>query len=456
MQPVLNTFYQQFTDFSIHLKNNLYNIFIKYNLAMYLSLSETQRLAVDKIAEGKNVFITGPAGTGKSYLLNYIKEEYKKNSLHITASTGIAAINVGGQTLHSWAGLGLGNLPLNEILRNILSVKGTHLRKKLRNAKMLAIDEISMISADIFDMLNNLLKVVRQNNAPFGGIQLILFGDFLQLPPVNKENKEVFFCFESEAWQEANIEMITLKEIFRQSDKDLVNLLNNLRFGEITKYDVELLRSRYKQEDNDKLFEATILGTHNIQVEKINIKKLENIENQEKTFKAKFDGKPEKIEFLKKNCIAPEQLVLKIGAQVMMLKNTFSKEGIINGSIGIVRSFDKRKGYPVVEFSNGAVLTITPEEWCVSKFNENTAEVEIEAMMVQIPLVLSWAITVHKSQGMTLEKIRCNLGNAFAEGQVYVAVSRVKTLQGLFIDSFNINNVKANKKVIEFYKKMEE
>ena len=423
---------------------------------MYLSLSETQRLAVDKIAEGKNVFITGPAGTGKSYLLNYIKEEYKKNSLHITASTGIAAINVGGQTLHSWAGLGLGNLPINEILRNILSVKGTHLRKKLRNAKMLAIDEISMISADIFDMLNNLLKVVRQNNAPFGGIQLILFGDFLQLPPVNKESKEIFFCFESEAWQEANIEMITLKEIFRQSDKDLVNLLNNLRFGEITKYDVELLRSRYKQEDNDKLFEATILGTHNIQVEKINIKKLENIENQEKTFKAKFDGKPEKIEFLKKNCIAPEQLVLKIGAQVMMLKNTFSKEGIINGSIGIVRSFDNRKGYPVVEFSNGAVLTITPEEWCVSKFNENTAEVEIEAMMIQIPLVLSWAITVHKSQGMTLEKIRCNLGNAFAEGQVYVAVSRVKTLQGLFIDSFNINNVKANKKVIEFYKKMEE
>ena len=235
-----------------------------------------------------------------------------------------------------------------------------------------------------------------------------------------------------------------------------VDYNSSIRFGEITKYDVELLRSRYKQEDNDKLFEATILGTHNIQVEKINIKKLENIENQEKIFKAKFNGKPEKIEFLKKNCIAPERLVLKIGAQVMMLKNTFSKEGIINGSIGIVRSFDNRKGYPVVEFSNGAVLTITPEEWCVSKFNENTAEVEIEAMMVQIPLVLSWAITVHKSQGMTLEKIRCNLGNAFAEGQVYVAVSRVKTLQGLFIDSFNINNIKANKKVIEFYKKMEE
>ncbi|MDD2840607.1 MAG: PIF1 family ATP-dependent DNA helicase [Rickettsiales bacterium] len=421
---------------------------------MYLSLSETQRLAVDKIAEGKNVFITGPAGTGKSFLLNYLKDEYKTKSLHITASTGIAAINVSGQTLHSWAGLGLGNLPLNETLRNILSTKGIHLRKKLRSAKMLAIDEISMISAEIFDMLNNLLKAVRQNNLPFGGLQLILFGDFLQLPPINKENGEVFFCFESEAWQEAKIETITLKEIFRQSEKDLVNLLNNLRFGELTKYDIELLRGRFKKEDLDKTFEATILGTHNIQVEKINLSKLCNINNCEKTYKAKFEGKPEKIEFLKRNCIVPDVLTLKIGAQVMMLKNTFAKDGIINGSIGIIRSFDNKKGYPVVEFTNGALLTITPNEWAVSKFNENTAQVEVEAMMIQIPLVLAWAITVHKSQGMTLEKIKCNLGSAFAEGQVYVAISRVKSLEGLFIESFNINNVKVNKKVIEFYRNL--
>ncbi|HSQ97356.1 MAG TPA: PIF1 family ATP-dependent DNA helicase [Rickettsiales bacterium] len=421
---------------------------------MYLSLSETQRLAVDKIAEGKNVFITGPAGTGKSFLLNYLKDEYKTKNLHITASTGIAAINVGGQTLHSWAGLGLGNLPLNETIRNILSVKGTYLRRKLRSAKILAIDEISMISAEVFDMLNNLLKAVRQNERPFGGIQLILFGDFLQLPPINKESNEIFFCFESEAWQEAKIETITLKEIFRQSEKDLVNLLNNLRFGELTKYDLELLRGRFKKEDLDKTFEATILGTHNIQVEKINITKLNCINGCEKTYKAKFEGKPEKIEFLRRNCIVPEELTLKIGAQVMMLKNTFVKEGVINGSIGIVRSFDNKKGYPIVEFTNGALLTITPNEWAVSKFNENTAQVEVEAMMIQIPLVLSWAITIHKSQGMTLEKIRCNLGSAFAEGQVYVAISRVKSLGGLFIDSFNINNVKINKKVIKFYKEL--
>ena len=421
---------------------------------MYLSLSDSQRLAVDKIAEGRNVFITGPAGTGKSYLLNYIKDEYKNEGLHITASTGIAAINVGGQTLHSWAGLGLGNLPLNEILRNICSVKGTHLRKKLRSAKMLAIDEISMISADIFDLLNEMLKVVRNNNKPFGGIQLILFGDFLQLPPINKESNEIFFCFESDAWKEADIDVIVLKEIYRQSDTELVNLLNDLRFGNINKHDIELLRSRFKQEDLDKTFEATILGTHNIQIERINIAKLNELNTQEKKFTAKFEGKPEKIEFLKKNCIDQEKMSLKIGSQVMMLKNTYSKEGIINGSIGIIRSFDKRKGYPVVEFSNGSIITITPEEWCVEKFNENTAQLEVEAMMTQIPLILAWAITVHKSQGMTLEKIRCNLGNAFAEGQVYVAVSRVKTLPGLFIESFNINNIKANKKVIEFYQKL--
>ncbi len=421
---------------------------------MYLSLSDSQRLAVDKIAEGRNVFITGPAGTGKSFLLNYIKDEYKNESLHITASTGIAAINVGGQTLHSWAGLGLGNMPLNEILRNICSVKGTHMRKKLRSAKMLAIDEISMISADIFDLLNELLKVVRNNDEPFGGIQLILFGDFLQLPPINKESSDVFFCFESDAWKEADIDVIVLKEIFRQSDTELVNLLNDLRFGNVTQHDIELLKSRFRQEDLDKTFEATILGTHNIQIERINLSKLKELNTEEKTFIAKFEGKQEKIEFLKKNCIVPEKLTLKIGSQVMMLKNTYAKEGIINGSIGIVRSFDNKKGYPLVEFSNGSLITITPEEWCVEKFNENTAQMELEAMMRQIPLILAWAITVHKSQGMTLEKIKCNLGSAFAEGQVYVAVSRVRTLQGLFIESFNINNVKANKKVIEFYQKL--
>ena len=420
---------------------------------MYLSLSNSQRLAVDKIAGGKNVFITGPAGTGKSFLLNYIKEEYRDSGLHITASTGISAINVGGQTLHSWAGLGLGNMPLNEILRNICSVRGMHMRKKLRSAKMLAIDEISMIPAHIFDLLNELLKTVRNNQDPFGGIQLILFGDFLQLPPVNRGNGETFFCFESKAWEESDIDVVVLKEIYRQSDSELVNMLNNLRFGDITKHDIELLRSRFKQEDPDKTFEATILGTHNIQIEKINIAKLKDLNTNEKTFKAKFEGKPEKIEFLKKNCIAPENLALKINSQVMMLKNTYAKEGVMNGSIGIVREFDSKKGYPIVEFTNGSCIKIVPEEWCIEKFNENTAEVEVEAMMIQIPLILAWAITVHKSQGMTLEKIRCNLGSAFAEGQVYVAVSRVKTLNGLFIDSFNINNVKANKKVIEFYNK---
>lgn len=420
---------------------------------MYLSLSESQRLAVDKIAEGKNVFITGPAGTGKSFLLNYIKDEYRDSSLHITASTGISAINVGGQTLHSWAGLGLGTMPINEILRNICSAKGIHMRKKLKSAKMLAIDEISMISANIFDLLNELLKAVRNNQEPFGGIQLILFGDFLQLPPVNKENCETFFCFESNAWAEANIDMVVLREIYRQSDQELVNMLNNLRFGDVTKHDIELLRSRFKQEDPDKTFEATILGTHNIQVERINVAKLKDLNAYEKTFKAKFEGKTEKIEFLKKNCIASENLTLKIDSQVMMLKNTYAKEGIMNGSIGIIRSFDSKKGYPVVEFTNGSFITIAPEEWCIEKFNENTAKVEVEAMMIQIPLILAWAITVHKSQGMTLEKIKCNLGSAFAEGQVYVAVSRVKTLKGLFIESFNINNIKANKKVIEFYNK---
>jgi len=419
---------------------------------MYSYFSKSQKLSVDKIAEGRNVFITGPAGTGKSFLLNNIKDEYKSAGLHITASTGISAVNIGGQTLHSWAGLGLGVLPLNEIARFILSTKGIAVRKRLIGAKMLAIDEISMISGDIFDLLNNLLKIIRQSDKPFGGVQMILFGDFLQLPPVNKTGSDNLFCFESNAWQEAQIETIVLKDVYRQTNRRFVELLNNLRFGTVTEDDMKILTARFQSDSSDSASDATILGTHNAQVEQINAKKLKELQTPGKTYTATFEGKANKIEFLKKNCIAPEQLSIKIGAQVMMLKNTFVSQGIINGSVGIVREFSSKKSYPVVEFSNGSLITIAPEEWCIEKFNENTGQVEVEAKMAQIPLILAWAITVHKSQGMTLDKIKCDLSGAFAEGQIYVALSRVKDLEGLFINSFNVASIRANNRIVEFYR----
>ncbi|MFC1659514.1 DEAD/DEAH box helicase [Pseudomonadota bacterium] len=422
---------------------------------MYLNLSQSQREVVEAIEKDKNVFVTGPAGTGKSYLLNYLKQEYLKKGLHVTASTGIAAVNISGTTLHSWAGIGLGNLPLDQTLSRIFSGKGIRLRRKIRGAKMLAIDEISMISSDTLNLVNNVLKAIKETDEPFGGLQIILFGDFLQLPPIvdnfsNTDDTE-HFCFNSEAWQEANLKTFVLKEIFRQTDNRFIQLLNNLRFGKIEKDDIEILKERYNVEDNNKSIKPTILGTHNYKIEQINYENLKMLPSKEYVFIATFEGSEKKFDFLRKNCIAPESLKLKVGAQVMMLKNTYKADGIINGSLGIVRDFSPNKKYPIVEFSNGNLITVGPEKWVIEKFDEKKKKMVEETSLTQIPLLLAWAITIHKSQGMTLDKIECDLENAFAEGQIYVALSRVKDLSGLFIKSFNVNKIRVNSTVAEFY-----
>lgn len=416
---------------------------------MYSYLSESQREAINVIANGDNILITGPAGTGKSYLLQYIKKEFSNKKLHVTATTGIAAVNINGVTLHSWANFGIESIPLNEIIKNMFSARGTYVRKKLQNAEMLAIDEVSMLSKTTFEMLDELLKRVRGNEDPFGGLQLILFGDFFQLPPV----KDTCFCFESEIWQDANIKIVELKETFRQKDDKFLKLLNNIRLGYKDPEDIKVLKERFNAIDENSLIKPTILTTHNLYADGINRDYLQNIAQEEVCFTAEFDGRKDKIEFLKKNCIAPEFLNLKVDAQVMMLKNTYQKDNIINGSIGIVVDFSSKKEYPIVQFQNGEIKTITPATWEIQNFNSLTKEMVIDASMEQIPLRLAWAITIHKSQGMTLDKIECDLKDTFTEGQIYVALSRVRDLEGLFIKSFNINNLKINKKVIEFYKK---
>lgn len=414
---------------------------------MILDIPEEKQIILNEIRARHNVCITGAAGTGKSFLLKMIKDHFP--NIHVTASTGVAAVNVGGVTIHSWAGIGKGALPASEIVKFIYSGPGTKIRRQIRKAKILAIDEISMISASVLNLLDQVFKDVRQNDLTFGGIQMVLIGDFFQLPPVSQDGN-VDFCFLADAWQNGDFKMFELTEVFRQSDIRFIQLLNNIRHAALNEEDIQLLQHRQAIDLVDDI-SPTMLATHNYQADKINIEELNKITNEEEvTFKMSEEGKEKAIEFLKKNCLAQAELTLKRGAQVMMLKNTLQKQGIINGSIGIVTGFTKNK-FPIVKFHNGEVCMITPEEWSTEVFNETTLETEITGSIKQIPLALAWAITIHKSQGMTLDSVLCDLSKVFAEGQAYVALSRVKSLDGLYIRGFKPSLLRVNSQVREFY-----
>ncbi len=415
-------------------------------------LSPTQEKALELIESGQNLFITGGAGTGKSFLLSYLKDRYK-SELHVTASTGIAAVNVGGGTLHSWACLGLGDRPVSDIVKFITSKRGKKHLTRLQSVEKLAIDEVSMIRSDLFDKLDQVLQRVRDSNLPFGGVQLLLFGDFLQLPPVVKPQEGLFdmpFCFQADAWFSAEVKTHLLEQTHRQKDDHFIGLLDRLRYGNPTQEDWETLTG-YQHREVYSAIQPTILTTHNYKADQINQAHLAELEGEEKVFHWQETGDEKHIQFLKKNCLASPQLVLKEGAQVMMLKNTFAEEGIVNGSIGIVEEFTEFD-IPVVRFNNGVLKEIRTEEWAVEEFNEDEGKVIKAATVLQFPLRLAWAITVHKSQGMTLDAIECDLEDCFVGGQIYVALSRLKSIDGLYLKTFPRRIHPPDQRIVEFYR----
>ncbi len=414
-------------------------------------LSSQQKSVIELFEQGKNILVTGGAGTGKSHLLSFLKRKYASSGLEVAASTGIAAVNIGGSTIHSWAGIGLANMPVDKIIENIFSAKLSKVRRRIKQTKTLAIDEISMISADVFEILDKVFRAVRENDKPMGGMQIILFGDFLQLPPISRDSYNSNFCFSSGAWEGLNLQTFILQQVFRQDDTKFIKVLNNLRFGILDEEDQEILESRIQAKDKNLATKPTVLTTHNYKVEKINETELKKIPRAEISYAAQYFGAPERAEFLKKNCLAPEVLKLKIGAQVMMIKNTYQKEGIINGSLGIVKEFSSKKNYPVIEFVGGKIITIGPEEWLLEKYDEHKKELIAEAGVNQIPLILAWAMTIHKSQGLTLDKISCDLSEVFSPGQIYVALSRARALSGVFIESINFKKITSNRDAVKFY-----
>jgi ATP-dependent exoDNAse (exonuclease V) alpha subunit len=388
-----------------------------------------QEKALSILKSGKNIFLTGSAGTGKTYVLNkyiqYLKE--RKIPVSITASTGIAATHLEGTTIHAWSGIGIKD---SLSLRNLNDLKEKkYLRKNIDKSKVLIIDEISMLHKKQLDLVNEVLQYFRDTDEAFGGIQLILCGDFFQLPPIgdySQTNRDKF-SFMSKAWLDANLTICYLTDQYRHTDNNLNKILNEIRSGSISENSITIL-STNNNKIEDK--EQTKLYTHNLDVDRINTEHLQSVKGSKKIFKAKIKGNLKLAETVKKSIMAPETLVLKIGAKVMFVKNNHEK-GYLNGSLGTVFKYNE-DGLPVIRLLNGYEITAEHEDW---RIEDESGKLLVSYL--QVPLRLAWAITVHKSQGMTLDSAEMDLSRTFEKGQGYVALSRVKSLAGLKLTGFN-------------------
>jgi ATP-dependent exoDNAse (exonuclease V) alpha subunit len=387
-----------------------------------------QTTALHYLLEGKNILLTGPAGSGKTTLLNQFIQEARSRGtkVAITASTGIAATYLGGSTIHSWSGIGIAD-SLSEYQLDALMQK-EYLYTRFNSTDVLIIDEISMFDAARLDAVDTVLRRIRNNDKPFGGLQIVLSGDFFQLPPITRNNAPVQFAFQSEVWQRMDdLVVCYLDVVFRQTDDPLLSVLQDIRSGQLTEATGELLQERLEAELPDYLT-PTRLYTHNVDVDIINAQELDLLPGEKKTFHMTSTGKKDSVKILKKYCMAPEALELKIGAAVMCIKNNIAA-GYVNGTLGTVTGFDFDQ--VTITTAEGKQITIQADSWAMEQDGKMLAQI------TQLPLRLAWAITVHKSQGMTLDEIEVDLSKSFAPGMGYVALSRVRTLAGLYLRGIN-------------------
>lgn len=422
--------------------------------------SKTQEEAIIYFKLGYNMLISGPGGSGKSYLIKYLNllGETLNKKIQVCALTGCAALllNCHAKTLHSWAGIGLGTEDKPKIISKIK--KNKYLVKRWRKIDCLIIDEVSMMSKKLFDLLDEIGQEIRMNNKPWGGIQLILSGDFYQLSPVGDKEEEDSskFCFESENWNKTIQKSFILDKIFRQEDNSFINLLDDIRQGKFNKEDLNLIKQCLLKNSKDLEIKPIKLYPTKNKVNKLNKIELDKLESKEELFECKFNlskkskYSDEEIErekkYLLKNSLFDEKLILKKGCQVMCISNLDLNKGICNGSTGKVIDFID--GKPKVKFYNNQEIVIESQVWKSEKIPELSVE--------QVPLILAWAVTIHKSQGATLDIAEIDVGNSvFTTGQTYVALSRVKNLEGLYLKSFNENKIKVDSKVTKFYNNVE-
>ncbi|MCF7860533.1 AAA family ATPase [Patescibacteria group bacterium] len=391
----------------------------------------TQKEALNILEVGHNVLLTGPAGSGKTFLLNkYIAYLKKKGvGVAVTASTGIAATHIGGRTIHSWAGIGIKDHLSARELQGLK--KKSYLKQQFAKTEVLIIDEISMLHAHRLDMIDDVCQIFKNNSLPFGGMQIVMSGDFFQLPPISRGQDEAEFVYKANVWPEMDVRICYLDEQHRQNDQKMTNILTRLRQNKMEADTVALLESRLNAKP-EKGIKPVRLYTHNADVDAINQAELNKIKAEERNYRMTGSGEKKLVETLKKNCLAPENLILKEGALVMFVKNKFQDDKVVyvNGTMGTVIGFDDDK-FPWVRLFSGEEILVMPDSWTIDD------EHKILAKINQIPLRLAWAITVHKSQGMTLEAAEIDLSKSFGYGMGYVALSRLTSLSGLYLSGIN-------------------
>jgi ATP-dependent DNA helicase PIF1 len=387
-----------------------------------------QAQALTVLLDGSSAFLTGPPGAGKTYVLNEFVGRARKRGKHVavTASTGIAATHIGGATIHSWSGLGIRDTLTDNDLDWLR--KNTALRKRYLSTDVLVIDEISMLHGKRLDMLNEASRLLRESDQPFGGMQVVLVGDLFQLPPVSRGNEALDFVHTSAAWRELNPKICYLTEQHRQQNDQLLDILEAMRSGELEQWHTDALQERLGIQPDEQMT-ITRLYAHNIDVEAINDRHLAKLDGTSKAFTMDSTGATAKVEQLIRGLLAPETLTLKTGAEVMFVANNFG-EGFVNGSRGTVVGFED--DLPLVTLlSNGQTIRVNRHSWTLMEDEKKKAEVS------QLPLRLAWAITIHKSQGMSLDAAEIDLGKTFTPGMGYVALSRVRSLKGIYLTGLN-------------------
>jgi ATP-dependent DNA helicase PIF1 len=417
----------------------------------------TQQEALTILQTGANVFLTGEPGAGKSHTINMYTRWLREHGIEpaITASTGIAATHIGGLTIHSWAGIGIKRSLSVYDLDRIASTE--HVVKRIRRTKILIIDEVSMLGPDTLSMVDAVCREVLGSSKAFGGLQIIFVGDFFQLPPIVRRDEssqeshdgvddlfdapKATFAYGSEAWLRANPVVCYLTEQHRQDDPEFLSVLSAIRRNIFDETHMVHIKGRMVTADKVPAT-APKLYSHNADVDRINDHTLGGITGDVKSFAMQSYGAPAIVAGLKKSCLSPEALFLKVGASVMFTKNN-PKEGYVNGTLGTVQAFNGYSGYPVVVTRTGRTIEVEPAEWSVEESGR------VRARITQLPLRLAWAITVHKSQGMSMDEAVMDLRDVFEYGQGYVALSRVRRLAGLFLLGYNQRTFEVHPDVLQ-------